>query len=265
MMSSSEAPGAKPPPPGAAERLQQDQWNPHAWADTAGGGLTPEEKSQADAIDRRLGDRILIEKLRAAGFEGKEWQTAAEELARYGVDVLGSWVRNGTIYERCAHRRRFITRPPEGALDVAEARSLVNGTVAMALQHFREDVLIPGAWDPAKGASITTYFVGQCLMRFPDTYRPWLNQVRKFERGTDIAKVQLSQSINPVEEDVIISMTNHAALSVVRSQKAKQAFVMTAMGYTQVHIADHLGTTPKAVERMLDYARKQIDKQRRSA
>jgi len=126
-------------------------------------------------------------------------------------------------------------------------------------------VLIPGAWDPAKGASITTYFVGQCLMRFPDTYRPWLNQVRKFERGTDIAKVQLSQSINPVEEDVIISMTNHAALSVVRSQKAKQAFVMTAMGYTQVHIADHLGTTPKAVERMLDYARKQIDKQRRSA
>ncbi len=264
-MSSSEAPGAEPPPPGAAARLQPDQWDPSAWADMAGRGLSPDERSRADDIDRRLGDRTLVEKLRAAGFEGQEWQTAAEELARYGVDVLHSWVRKGTIYEKCAQRKRFIKRPPEGALDAAEGRSLVNGTVAAALQHFREDVLIPGVWDPAKGASITTFFVGQCLMRFPDIYRPWLNQVRKVERGTDIAKVQLSQRVSPVEDDVIVSMTNRSALTVVRNRDARVAFVMIAMDYTQVQIAEYLGTTPKAVERMLDYARKQIDKQRRSA
>lgn len=255
----------EPPPTGAAARLQPEQWNPHAWADTACHGLSPDAKSRAEDIDRRLGDRALVDKLRATGFEGKEWQTAAEELARYGVDVLHSWVRKGTIYEKCAQRQRFIQRPPEGMLDEAEARSLVNETVAVALKHFRDDVLIPGVWDPTKGASITTFFVGQCLMRFPDLYRPWLNRVRKVDRGTDIAKVQLSQQSNPVEDDVIVSMTSNSALNVVRNKEARVALVMTAMGYTQVHIADHLATTPKAVERMLDYARKQIDKQRRSA
>jgi len=265
MTSSSEAPGAQPPPPDAAARLEPDQWDVHAWAATTARGLTPEETSRADDIDRRLGDTALVEKLRAAGFEGKQWQTAAEELAKYGVDVLNSWVRKGTIYEKCAQRKRYIKRPPDGTLDAAEGRSLVNGAVADALRHFRADVLIPGVWDPAKGASITTFFVGQCLMRFPDVYRPWLNQVAKVHRGTDIAKVQLSQRTNPVADDVIISLTNSSALKLVRNKDAKVAFVMTAMDYTQVQIADHLGTTPKAIERMLDYARKQIDKERRSA
>lgn len=259
-MSSSEAPGAQPPPPGAAARLQPDQWDPHAWASVSAQGLDADQRTVGADIDRRLGDVQLVERLRAANFEGLEWEMAARELARYGVDVINSWVRKGTIYEKCAQRGRFIKRPPDGTIDADERQSIVNETVAKALRHFRLEVLIPGLWDPARGASITTYFVGQCLLRFPDVYRPWLNQVLRHGQSVELAKVQLSQRMAPVEDDVIVSMANHKALQHVRSQDARIALVMTAQNYTQGEIAERLGKTTKAVERMLDYARKQIQK-----
>lgn len=39
--------------------------------------------------------------------------------------------------------------------------------------RFRDEVLVPGTWDPMKGASLKTYFVGQMLKRFANVHREW--------------------------------------------------------------------------------------------
>jgi len=256
-VSSSEAPGAKPPPLDAASRLEPE---------TGDVFDTEEERQRAEHVDRLLADANLVADLTAAGYEGKEWQLAAEELTRYGFDVLCSWMRKGTIYNKCAQKNRPVKRAPEGALDQAEIESLAGETVTHALRFFRETVLKPGRWDPAKGASITTFFVGQCILRFPEVYRPWLTEVLGFRRGVEVAEVQLHQRLTPVEDDVIVSMMTDDALRLVLNDKARRAFVMCACGgYTQVQAAELLDVTPKAVERMLDYARKQVDKYRRES
>ncbi|MCU1488229.1 MAG: polymerase sigma factor, sigma-70 family [Actinomycetia bacterium] len=39
--------------------------------------------------------------------------------------------------------------------------------------RFRDEVLVSGRWDPTKGASLKTFFVGQMLLRFANVYRLW--------------------------------------------------------------------------------------------
>jgi len=31
-------------------------------------------------------------------------------------------------------------------------------------------------WDPARGAQLTTYFIGQCLFQYPNVFRRWQNE-----------------------------------------------------------------------------------------
>ncbi|MEO3939419.1 sigma factor-like helix-turn-helix DNA-binding protein (plasmid) [Dermatophilaceae bacterium Soc4.6] len=214
---------------------------------------------KAERVDRLLADANLVADLQAAGYGGREWQLTAEELARYGVDVLCSWIRKGTIYDKCAQKKRPVKRAPEGALTSDEIESIAGETVTRALGYFRDEVLRAGRWDPEKGASLTTFFVGQCILRFPDVYRPWLTSVESHRGSIDLAEVQLSQRLTPVEDDVMLSMMTSNALRNVRSDKARRAFVLCHYyGYTQVEAADQLGTTPKAVERALEYARRTL-------
>jgi hypothetical protein len=87
-----------------------------------------------------------------------------------------SVIRCGLIFGKCRERGLGgLEEPPPGAMtrpDVVE--ELANQTVAKSLHYFRENVLMRGQWNPNRGASIKSYFIGQCLIRFPNIYRAWL-------------------------------------------------------------------------------------------
>ena len=242
-----------------AAHLQPDEGDVYGWADTA------EERARAARIDRLAGDRDLIGELRRRGFAGPEYQRTAEELVRYGVGVLTAWIARGTVFDKCAKKGRAVERPPAGALDLIEAESMAGEVITVALAHFRTDVLLPGRWDPARGASLTTFFVGQCILRFPNIYRSWLAQVPEYTLDEATARDERRNPVDSVEDDVIRDRMTAEALRLVRSDDARRALVLVGYGYTQPQIARRLGKTEKAVERMLDYARKQVKKGQRSA
>ena len=221
---------------------------------------TDPDRSEADRIDRLAGDRDLIGELRRRGFDGPEYERAAEELVRYGLSVVTAWIRTGTIFEKVARRARPVERPPDGALDDSEALSMAGEVVTVALAHFRDDVLVPGRWDPARGASLTTFFVGQCLLRFPNIYRQWVQQVPR-TRAASFDEVNHERpSGQQVEDDVITSRAAETALACVRSDDARTALVLIGFGFTYPQIAQRLGKTEKAVERMIAYARTQVQR-----
>lgn len=87
-----------------------------------------------------------------------------------------AWIKKGLILGRCRQRGYGgLREPPVGAFardDVAD--ELAGETVAKAPSPLRDDVLMKGRWDPTRGATIKTYFIGQCLIRFPNIYRSWL-------------------------------------------------------------------------------------------
>lgn len=218
------------------------------------------EKAAAEELDRRIADKVLIDELRKLGFSGPDFDWVAGELARYGMSVIHSWIMSMTIFEKVAQKGRPVQRPPFRTWQRDEAQSLTNEVVARALANFVDDVLRPGKWDPHKGASVTTFFVGQCLLTFPNAYRGWLKHYDDARPSDDILEGLMDGQMSGPEDDVIRSAMAARALSEVRSVEAKKAFVMTALGYPQAEIAVAIGTTEKAVERMISYARKHIRK-----
>jgi hypothetical protein len=196
---------------------------------------------------------------------GADWEEAAAELVRYAMAVIKSWTWRGTIFEKCAEKNRPVKRPTiDDAFDENEAESMAGEVITVALEQFRRDVLLQDRWDPARGASLTTYFVGLCVLCFPNVYRAWLRSVPP--RGwAELDADRTGSGDLPIEDQVIQQWMNADALVLVRNEDARRALVLVGMGYTQPQIADRLGTTTKAVERMLDYARKQVAKRKRTA
>jgi DNA-directed RNA polymerase specialized sigma24 family protein len=101
----------------------------------------------------------------------------------------------------------------------------------------------------------------------PNIYRVWLASARSFYDSQQVAL-----AANPhgsaeelVEDDVIRQSITVAALRLVRSGDARRAMVLVGYGYTYSEIAERLGKTEKAVERMVAYAREQIRKGKRTA
>lgn len=223
---------------------------------------TKEERGVADRLARLEGDRKVLEVLQASGFDGKDWRYFQDVLASYGLAVIRAWLWDRSIFDQCA-RKGFggLPRPPRQALDDPDTvMELAVETVAVALDSFRRTVLVPGRWDPRKGASIRTYFIGHCLLKFPNIYRAWYKaEVPEGElliADHEVLDAFVEYLEGPekliADRDLVSRL-----LGVMPNTEARRAFVLIALGKTQVEIAVELHTTTKAVERMLDRARQQ--------
>ena len=219
-----------------------------------------------DRMARLEGDRVLLDALQVDGYCGKNWDYFESVLATYGLAVVRAWLRDRSIFEQCA-RKGFggLLPPPDRSSfnDPDTVLELAGETVAVALESFRRTVLVPGKWDHRRGASLRTYFIGHCLLKFPNIYRQW--------RQTEVRAGEILIPDHSVLEDFVEFLEGPEGtvadrdlvsrlLGAVPNEEARKAFVMTALGLTQNEIATRLHTTSKAVERMLDRARQQARK-----
>lgn len=217
------------------------------------------DKPAAD-LDRLAGDLDLYNTLALSRFCGPSYDYFADELARYGLAVIGAWVRTGLIFSKCRERGLGGLPPAEWELQADDVEELTNETVGLAVVKFREKVLLEKRWDPRKGASLRTYFIGQCLIRFPNVYRAWLRQ--EAERR---ARVEITEDLHPRVHPHTLALDDmHAQdeLSKVEDDRVRVALIYTAAGWRQWEIAQELGVSEKTVERMLAHHRQRIQRRR---
>lgn len=221
--------------------------------------LPPEERAE-----RLIGDKELFEDLRTQGFEGEDWGFFVNELARYGFAIIRGWIRRDLIVARCAEKRISVPALPQQIRDDrAAVEEIAIETVAEALFCFREEVLVPGVWDPAKGASLKTFFIGQCMKRYANVARHWLNHdlLPRQEILTGEKAVLDAGRIAGVEDDVVRSLTAQRILQGVDNPRAARALVMDALGYSNAEIAEDLGTTLDGASSLIKRARAAIRRQ----
>jgi hypothetical protein len=208
--------------------------------------LRHEHLPPAERADRLAGDAELVRHLKRQEFQGEDWEFFVNELARYGLAVVSGWMRSGLMAAKCAEKKIAVPALPDVVRDDSDAiDEIATETVAEAIIHFRDDVLVPGIWDPAKGAALKTFFIGQCMKRYANVARRWLNHDLRpsHEVMTDEGAVLDTGRVVGVEDDVLQSLTAQRILEGVRSPRAARALVMDALGYSNAEIARDLGTT----------------------
>lgn len=247
-MSSAHSPTSEPPLPSPAIPSTR-------WAHVA--GLTPEEQ-----VERLAGDLELVEVLDRAGYDGPEWDFVAEVLAGYGIGVIRGWLKKGIIQEKCRERNVRFTPLPDGVrLSDDDIDEITDETVARAIHKFQSHVLPNRQWDPRRGASLTTYFIGQCLFQYASALKTWLaanGTHRIVEQPIEpegLSEIQaLWSSLDEAEAGALLARL----LGLASSPRAARALEMDLFGYSREEIAHELHATPGSVANLISRERQRL-------
>lgn len=225
--------------------------------------LTREFESEATGLERLAGDAELLLSLQQVGFSGPEWDYFANELARYGLAVIKGWMKRGLIESRCAEKRIPVRRLTWDVLhDESAITAIADETVAEAIDRFRHEALMGGIWDPGKGASLRTFFIGQCLLRYGNVLSRWYRHELPTANAAApdelFAVAEALGGLTPVEDDVIRSQTAEIVLRGASSERAARALALNAYGYTNAEIAAIIGATESAVANLLKRERARL-------
>jgi DNA-directed RNA polymerase specialized sigma24 family protein len=248
---------------------------PPSWLDEFAG--TPEDVALDSAVralrrrERLAEDADLLDSLRDVNFAGPGYEQFELVLARYGLGITKAWIRQGGIFGKCYEKGiSGLPEPPPGALtQLGVAEQLADETVARALRGFRDTVLVTGRWDPARGASLKTYFIGQCLVRFPNVYRFWLRTevypARHEQLVDELAVFDRPAGGGPATDPADLAIIQQEIDTVLADapKRTKTMLVLLAAGYTQADIANMLNMTENAVQKAVSYWRNRCNDDRR--
>src|SRR6266496_622303 len=193
-------------------------------------------------------DEALIEALREANFQGDVWDRFAEELTRYGLPIISSWLASLRMFAKCAEISMGCPGPPHTIrkLSADKASEMANEIIARALSKFRDKVLGPSQCLPTGGASLNVMFITQCICQFPNVYRHW--QVEN--DGYDGLEFMVAgPDGDPAGLVVIREEIAHALEHYVKDPRVEHAFI--PWGYARRESTEMLGVTEKALDAVL--------------
>jgi hypothetical protein len=231
-------------------------------AESEAGWITARQRDEArraaESLARRLEDQAQVNALRADNFTGPAYELLAGELAAYGYPVILSWLRRGTIWGHCANRGRALN-PTDAEREILEGDfeerlDLALATVAESLMFFRDRVLRPGRWAFDGGATLTTYFIGACILTFPNIFRRWRAAERKWSLALTAERLALPEGRTladlPGSDPADVVAGRSAAISELQSMpdRVRDAAALVVDGRSYAEAASILGTTERAIE-----------------
>ena len=207
-------------------------------------------------MSRLQADAALLERLAAEDFKGPGWDRFVGVLAEYGCSVLTAWTVTGAIDAYVVRHARIRIEKPPVEITQEDAEDLAAETVADALGRFRDRVLSVGRWDPRRGASLATYWIGYCILRFPDVYRRWLTAQSRWHRALQNADGDRTYRFKPAPADpaqqFVLGEEVAEALASVSVEATRQILQLKTAGYSHEEIAELVGCSVKSIESRLD-------------
>jgi hypothetical protein len=189
----------------------------------------PAERARVENAKRRLADRAFVAELAAAGFVGPVFEVALTEFATYGIAIMMAWMRTGQIFGKCRARGRPVRdREPPWSRD--DRLEIAIETITRALKYFIDEVLKAGTWDHSRGATLRTYFVGACLLQFPNAFELWAAEQRRWARlhdGEDVLDDSGGrgdpQWADPTGDTAVLKSTAREFLAGIADLRTRQA------------------------------------------
>ncbi|ARH89034.1 hypothetical protein [Streptomyces sp. MOE7] len=227
------------------------------------------EGTQA-SLQRRQMDGRIVERLRAEGFEGENYQKVANRLSEYGYHTMTKWTASGEIFRKALQAGRPVPTDKISLTWTGEDRHSVSAdSVLGGLEVFRTYGLIQGGWSPQGGASLDTYFIGAVIRAFPRVYIRWFDSHQRGQdelkrptgEGNDDPFALPDQRATDPANAVVTHDYVSRLLPLVKDAQMREALGWRALGYTQGQAAQRVGLTEKALERRLSRLRDRLTKQ----
>jgi len=167
---------------------------------------------------------------------------------------MDAWLRHGRIFRECAEIGRGVEPTPRERTRLLESpedrEDLATEVVGKAIIRFRDEALVGGGWQESRGASITTFFMNRVIREFPNQFRAWQKEGRRWVPWPTVAVPPELWLSDPAE----IVAQRDAVLSELRKLPAGQQEIVALHydGHSNAQIAEMAGRTVKAVERALE-------------
>ncbi|MGX5694221.1 RNA polymerase sigma factor [Dermacoccus abyssi] len=206
---------------------------------------------QIDHAKRLRYDAETVLALQLYEWSDNAWMPVADALAEYGFAVMRAWIATGKIYPEMKRVNRSLRPCPQGWQDEETVVSLAGETTALAIREFKK-ILQRGAWKPDKGASLATYFIGQCKLQYANVYRTWLRREETRRSRPVLYDTERVRSADPAT--VTIEQERMEAVLAQMSPLSARVFRLKYVeGYTYVQIAQEVPglKNAKAVENLI--------------
>jgi hypothetical protein len=215
----------------------------------------PAERKRVKNARRLLADRALLAELAAAGFAGPVFDIAETEFAAYGIAVLMAWMRTKQIFGKC----RDIGRPvSDHTLEWTrdDRLEIAIETTARGLRYFVDNVLRAGRWDPSRGATLRTFFVGACLLQFCNVFELWATEQRHWAQINDGEPIPDDavgggdpQWADPTGDAAVRRRTAEEQLNSIPDPKTREAaWLVLGLGKSHADAGKAVGLSAGAVE-----------------
>jgi hypothetical protein len=239
-------------------------------------------EAAGDRAAQRVAEIRLLEVLRAEKFTGPRFERLIEKmmprLVGYAFPIMNHWIRNGHIFDECLKFRRPIIKQARAAASEwtleeqeAFAADSIIGTdkTIGGVEFFLDYGLLKEHWDPEKGASAATYFVGACACCFTQVCNKWwkdkviaeamlTSPTDVNEEGEEDLLLRVADPSHSPEELVVLRDTAARAMAQVKDPKVQEVLLRRSLGETQVEAAAAVDLSPKAAERRLHTQRQHM-------
>lgn len=205
--------------------------------------------------ERMAADRAVVDRLREVGFRetSREWRLVAKALLEYGYPVLVAWGLTGELASKVAKQGGASRAkvPTDLRLCEDDARALAAEVLIVSIRKFRTSSL--PMWDPDRGASLKTFFIGRCLLEVGDAYKAWHDREHEQAPAATCWTDDGRQCERPDEQ---------AEATVLADQLLRDSPVLREMlqmqvdGYSLSEIATKFATTPASVRTTLHRGRR---------
>jgi hypothetical protein len=208
-------------------------------------------------------DLALIEELRLARFSGPRYDAFIDGLYRYAWPVMLAAIRTGSIVSiGTAVPHRTIPADELQLLhDSAEEREeLALASIGRAERKFKVS-LKRHFWDPAKGRSLRSYFIGACAQAFWEEYAAWSDRRHRQLRAIANLAARRDLAHDEFADDPEMRQSQQDAVELLLAKAKRWSPELEAIcvglrsGLTAAELAEKLGYSDRAIESRLYHFR----------